>query len=107
MMIQKEIKDCKVDFLTNYKSDSVNNLIKDRKINNGVDKRTYRVNFNKINNILPKLNFSNLEKGINETIYLFQKHNLDQKLFKQKDFYRLQKLEEIYQKNKFNNEKNN
>ena len=45
--IQQEIDGCKLEFLS-QKSTEQDELVKDRKIQDGVDKRTYQVNFDRI-----------------------------------------------------------
>ena len=51
--IQSEIKDCKLEFLKQKGNKTEDELIKDRKIQDGVDKRTYQVNFDRIHRKLP------------------------------------------------------
>ena len=51
--IQSEIKDCKLEFLNQKGNKTEYELIKDRKIQDGVDKRTYQVNFDRIHQKLP------------------------------------------------------
>jgi len=72
-------------------------LIKDRKIQDGVDSRTYKVSFDKINETLPGFKCQwNVEKGITNLIAELKAIKLNKDIFNQRDFYRLQQLEFLH-----------
>jgi nucleoside-diphosphate-sugar epimerase len=88
-----------------YKFDgqSVNLLTSDRKIQDGVDKRSYQVNFNKLNSILNlKSPVLELEEGINKTISKLVNLSLSSSQFYDYKFYRLQFLENCVQNKTLN-----
>ncbi|MCB4421473.1 SDR family oxidoreductase [Synechococcus sp. HB1133] len=73
-------------------------LITDRKINtNSRDTRSYQVSFNKIKSVFPdfQCDFS-IESGVSELLSRLSLIKFDTKIFKSRDFYRLQKLESLY-----------
>ena len=79
-IIKKFRKSSNIEYLKNNISN--NNLIKDRKIQDGVDKRSYRVSFKKIEKTLP--NFKSkwpLSKGIKRLINDLIKLKLNEDLF--------------------------
>jgi len=72
-------------------------LIKDKKIQDGVDTRTYKVLFDKVNEILPGFKCQwNIEKGIKNLLEELKKINLNKDVFNQRDFYRLQQIEFLH-----------
>lgn len=75
-------------------------LFEDKKIQDGVDKRSYRVSFDYSHQVIPgyKANWK-VEDGIIRLIDDLYKINLDEVKFKQKDFYRLQQLDHLFQTN--------
>jgi len=79
------------------KTENLDDLVKDRKIQDGVDKRTYKVNFDKIHNLLPnyKTNWT-VPSGIQCLIEDLKKYNLSLTKFRQRDFYRLQQMEFLH-----------
>jgi nucleoside-diphosphate-sugar epimerase len=81
------------------KNNSSNNLIVDRKIQNGHDRRTYKVSFNKIKKkfIDYKCRYT-VKKGIKKMLEELKKTKLNKKIFNNKKFYRLQYLEYMYKK---------
>lgn len=91
--ILKSKKNSKLIFLE--KNNMENSLIKDKKIHDGVDKRSYRVSFNKIKNKFKNFKFTNLDQGIKELVKNLEKQKLTKKKFLSVDFYRLQKLDQI------------
>lgn len=78
-----------------------NEVLKDRKIRDGVDSRSYKVSFANLNNILPKdLLFYTLDEGIRKTIDYLEALPLDSSTFYSKKYYRLQFLEQLIDENK-------
>lgn len=99
--IQNKIKNCKLNYLNNNSYTNLNkNLIKDRKIINGKDKRTYKVNFNKIHKIIKTIKFTSVENGIKKTINNLKRNKINLKKFQKREFYRLQQIEYLYKKGK-------
>jgi nucleoside-diphosphate-sugar epimerase/RimJ/RimL family protein N-acetyltransferase len=95
-MTSKIIKGTEVNFLNQTKSSEVNELIKDRKIQDGVDSRDYKISFEKINKIFPsfKCDFP-VEKGIKEMYGKFEEIRLSKEDFENINYYRLQKIESL------------
>ena len=86
-----------LEFLNNEEKNEVDDLIKDRKIQDGVDSRTYKVSFDKILIELPEFECQwTVRSGINHLIEELKKANLTEEIFKQRDFYRLQQIEYLY-----------
>ena len=93
-IIKLNIDGVKVVLLKQFpdiKSDNKDfDLIKDRKIQDGADTRTYKVLFDKVNEILPGFKCQwNIEKGIKNLLEELKKINLNKDVFNQRDFYRL------------------
>ena len=82
----------KVSFMNQEDSDETD-LVRDRKIQDGVDKRTYKVDFSKIPNILPKCDIKvSVHEGIEQLMTKLNDLNFNQKMFKSRCFYRLRNL---------------
>ena len=104
-LIQSEVDGCQLNFLSQSSGGEVNSLVADRKIQDGVDKRTYRVSFDKIHKTLPGFSSKwTVEEGIKKLINDLVRMKLNQEKFKQRDFYRLQHIEFLHQTNFINNE---
>ena len=100
-LIKRKIKNCKLQYLTkSIQNDLDQNLIKDRKITNGKDKRTYKVNFKKFHKILKNVKLTTIEIGVQKTINDLKKNKINLKKFQQREFYRLQQIEYLYKKGK-------
>ena len=94
--IIKKIKPfSKIIFLHKQTKKNKDSLISDKKIQDGVDKRSYKVSFKRINTLFKKFKFINLDKGIKILIKELNKNKLDNKKFSSVNFYRLQKLDQI------------
>jgi nucleoside-diphosphate-sugar epimerase len=86
-----------LQFLLARNLTSEDELVVDKKILDGVDSRTYRVNFDKAHKKLPGFTAEwNIEKGIGRLLEGLQSLRLDENKFKQKDFYRLQQINHLY-----------
>jgi len=83
----------------NFKpSSSDYELIKDKKIQDGVDKRTYKVSFEKIKKTFKGFHCDwPVKKGIKNLIKILAATELTEKKFKDINFYRLQKFEYLFQ----------
>jgi nucleoside-diphosphate-sugar epimerase len=96
--IKNAVKGSEIIFLNKYK-DLNNNLITDRKIKNGKDKRTYKVSFSKMKKIFTNYRCRyTIQQGIEKMIKKLTKHNLSKKIFYNKKFYRLQYFEYLHKK---------
>ena len=94
--IQQEIEGSTLQFLSK-KSTEQDELVKDRKIQDGVDKRTDQVNFDRIHQLLPGFHAQwSVERGIERLIQDLRNWKLDEVKFKQRDFYRLQQVDYLY-----------
>jgi nucleoside-diphosphate-sugar epimerase len=96
-MIQKVIPSCELKFLSDNPLFDKEGLIRDRKVKDGGDTRTYKISFAKIKTIMPKFECHwNVERGIIDMIKLFEELPLSSALFKSRGFYRLQHLEDLH-----------
>ncbi|MBC8226492.1 MAG: SDR family oxidoreductase [Gammaproteobacteria bacterium] len=104
-IIHKNILGSELIFLNNDTGEDTNNLIEDRKIQDGVDKRTYKVSFNKIHQELPDFKCSwNVKEGIKDLLTSLENINLNSEIFNKKDFYRLQQIEYLHKNNKIDDD---
>lgn len=95
--IQKIVPNCKLEFLSNNPDLDKEGLIRDRKIKDGGDTRTYKVSFEKIKNVMPDFKCKwDVERGIIDMIEIFKAIPLSTELFKSRGFYRLQQLEFLH-----------
>ena len=91
-LIKNEINGCSISFLN--KKSNVEEIFKDRKIQDGVDVRTYKVDFAKLEKTFPNLKLKwNMQNGIRNLIEFLETYLLNENKFKQREFYRLQQLE--------------
>jgi nucleoside-diphosphate-sugar epimerase len=104
-LIQKQTPGCEIKFLNKNPELDKSGLIQDRKVQDGVDTRTYKVSFEKINNIFPdfKCDWS-IEKGVQDMLEQFEKYQLDETKFNSPSFYRLQTIEKLHQENKISDD---
>ncbi len=97
LTIQSMVQGCSLKFLDKSPEEQGDNLVKDNKVQDGVDKRTYQVLFDKIHDGLPGFRAKwDMENGILRLITELQRLELDEIKFKQREFYRLQQLEHLY-----------
>lgn len=96
--VQAEVPGCELKFLSQNPELDKEGLVRDRKVKAGVDTRTYRVSFEKIRRTFPgfKCDWS-VPAGVKDMVVGFKKQNLTSEMFKNKNFYRLQKIEHLYQ----------
>jgi nucleoside-diphosphate-sugar epimerase len=96
--VQACVPGCELKFLQENPELDKEGLVRDRKVKQGVDTRTYKVSFEKIRKIFPgfKCDWS-VESGIKDMVEKFKAMNLTEARFKNKNFYRLQKIEELHQ----------
>lgn len=99
-IIMDQVPGCKLDFLSQISSSTTSELVEDSKIHDGVDRRTYQVNFDKIHQQLPGfLAKWDLVSGVSRLIQELHRFRLDDIKFKQRDFYRLQQLDYLHKTN--------
>jgi nucleoside-diphosphate-sugar epimerase len=95
-LVQSKVKGCELKFLGQSSEDD--DLVKDRKIQDGVDKRTYQVLFDRIHQTLPGFQASwDVELGVERLLADLERWGLNETRFKQREFYRLQQIEFLYQ----------
>lgn len=94
-MIKNEVPECEIKFLRNVKSASADlELVKDRKVQDGVDTRTYKVSFESVKSTWPGFHCDwSVPSGIHDMIRFFQELPLTGEQFNNMNFYRLQKME--------------
>ena len=95
--IQSTVSGCELKFLTDNPELDKEGLIRDRKVKNGLDTRTYKVSFEKIKNSMSNFKCQwSVVKGVEDMARLFKDLPLSQDIFKSRGFYRLQQLEYLY-----------
>ena len=83
--------------LTYLEASDEESLIKDRKIQDGVDTRTYKVSFDKIHKLLPGFKCKwTVEKGVKQLLTELSEIDLNKESFNRKEFYRLQQIEFLH-----------
>ncbi len=95
--IKKIVSNTKIEFLDKKDKKS---LVSDKKIHDGIDKRSYKVSFLKIKKLFPEYRFINLNSGIKKFIKELESYKMNKQKFSNIDFYRLQKLDQINSKKK-------
>jgi nucleoside-diphosphate-sugar epimerase len=97
-MVRKVVANSDVVFLSDNPGLDRENLIKDRKVKQGVDTRTYMVSFDKIMQVMPKFCCDwTVERGIADMVTEFENLSMSGDNFKSRGFYRLQQLEYLHQ----------
>ena len=96
-LIASSFEGTSISYLGKDKRGDEENFILDRKIQDGVDSRTYKVSFDKIHQILPNFEAKwTVQEGINQLLDDLKFWELDEKKFNQRDFYRLQQVEHLH-----------
>jgi len=102
-LIHSEIEGSQLTYLGKDQKD--NEYIKDRKIQDGVDTRTYKVSFEKIYNELPGFTCKwNVESGIKDLISQLKSIGLTNQSFNRREFYRLQQIEFLHSSNQIDDD---
>ena len=97
-IIQDAVPGCEIKFLADNPELDKDGLIKDRKIKEGSDTRTYKVSFEKIKQVMPGFRCAwNVERGVEDMVRRFREIPLSNERFKARGFYRLQQLEYLYE----------
>lgn len=103
-IINKSIKGCELKFLNENPELDKEGLIRDRKVKNE-DTRTYKVSFDKITKVIPNFKCDwSVENGVIDLVNKFEEHQLTLDKFQDKNFYRLQHLEYLYENNLISDE---
>jgi len=96
-LILKILPNCRLEFLNDNPLLDKEGLIRDRKVKDGGDTRTYKVSFQKIKSVMPDFNCKwDVERGIIDMVEIFNSIPLSSQLFKSRGFYRLQQLEFLH-----------
>jgi len=100
-IIHSNVIGAELIYLKDAKGIDRNDLVKDRKIQDGVDTRSYKVLFDKIETTLPgfKCEWS-VERGIKNLLDELIKIDLSKDVFNKREFYRLQQIEFLHQTQK-------
>lgn len=97
-IVQGAVANCRIEFLEKNMALDKEGLIRDKKIKGGVDTRTYRVSFEKIKKVFPNFRCEwSVKRGVGELASLLEKLSFNRNRFKQRDFYRLQKIEYLHE----------
>ena len=95
-IIHSNVEGSELNYLDQAKDDA-NELVKDRKIQDGVDTRSYKVLFEKIEATLPGFECKwNVETGILNLLDELKKIGLTKDSFCIREFYRLQQIEFLH-----------
>ena len=90
-MVQTCIPKTEINFLDQY-----DELISDRKVSDGIDKRNYRLSFEKIKSVFPGFSCVwDLRRGIEDMVEQLNRIECDQQTFRNHQFYRLQHMENL------------
>jgi nucleoside-diphosphate-sugar epimerase len=96
--VQACLPGCELKFLAQNPELDREGLVRDRKVKRGVDTRTYKVSFAKIRRVFPGFKCDwTVAAGIKGLIEKLRDLGLTGEQFKNKNFYRLQKIESLYQ----------
>jgi len=96
--IQAQLPGCELKFLAQNPELDKEGLVRDRKVKQGVDTRTYKVSFAKIREVFPGFKCDwPLASGVKDMVEGFKTRKLTADQFKNRNFYRLQKIEHLYQ----------
>lgn len=95
-VVLEKVPGCTLKFLSES-SEANEDLIRDRKVKDGKDVRTYKVSFKKIHNVLPEFKCDwTIEDGVDEMISTLKKIKFTVSDFQSSKFYRLQHLEGLH-----------
>jgi nucleoside-diphosphate-sugar epimerase len=96
--VQASLPGCELKFLKDNPDLDKEGLVRDRKVKGGVDNRTYKVSFAKLRRTFPGFKSGwPVRKGIEDMVESLKAINFTEVQFKNKNFYRLQKIESLYQ----------
>ena len=106
-MIKDSVPGCMIEYLHSMKQNqnegSETKLVQDKKIQDGVDKRTYKVVFDRIKTIFQGFECGwSVQRGIEDMVSKFQDLRLSSEKFRSQQFYRLQAIEKLFQEGRLN-----
>ena len=104
-IIHSNVDGSKLTYLQGSEDVDGNELVKDRKIQDGVDTRSYKVSFDRVHQVLPNFKCKwTVDKGIKNLISNLRGSDLSKEIFNRKEFYRLQQIEFLHQSNKIDDD---
>jgi nucleoside-diphosphate-sugar epimerase len=104
-IIHSNVQGSELNFLGQSGDGNESELVKDRKIQDGVDTRSYKVLFDKIEDSLPGFKCKwNVEKGIINLLNELKKIGLNKEIFGAREFYRLQQIEFLHKSKKIDDD---
>lgn len=104
-LISKTHGSCELKSLVNVTNVAEQELFKDRKLQDGVDSRDYKVSFAKIKQLMPTFKPKwQLSSGIKQLFEYYQEVGLTDVNFKSADFFRLQTMEALYKTGRITSE---
>ncbi len=93
-IVKKQVQGCEINFINQTNTQINKELIKDRKIQDGVDSRNYKISFDKIKKVFPGFECNwTVKNSVKAMLKKFKEINLTKEQFENINFYRLQKLE--------------
>jgi len=98
-MVKESIPGCQITYLSKRENfTKEDDLIRDRKVQDGVDTRTYKISFERVREKLPGFECeSTVLESIKTMIEGFIRIGLTREIFSHFDFYRLQKMENLFE----------
>jgi len=104
-MVRSAVPQCALRRLMGGRLTEEEELIRDRKVQDGVDTRTYKVSFERIKSVFPDFQCAHtVANGLEELIEFFNNVGLTEGVFTDPRFYRLQMIESLYAKKKISQE---
>jgi nucleoside-diphosphate-sugar epimerase len=104
-LINSNVDGSKLTYLESDTNNEKHELVKDLKIQDGVDTRTYKVSFQKVHKTLPGFKCQwTVEAGIKTLLNDLKKVGLSKEIFNSKEFYRLQKIEFLHKENEIDDD---
>jgi nucleoside-diphosphate-sugar epimerase len=104
-IIHSNVDGSELTYLRSDMNNDGNELIKDRKIQDGVDTRTYQVSFDKIHKILPGFECKwTVKEGIKSLLNDLKDIGLNKESFSRREFYRLQQIEFLHNEKKIDDD---
>jgi nucleoside-diphosphate-sugar epimerase len=95
-IVQRHVPGSEIKFLFDNPDLDPTGLMRDRKISTGTDNRTYKVSFEKIKIRMPLYKGQwNIDKGVKNFVSILNELKFTDEFFTKKEFYRLQKLEQL------------
>jgi nucleoside-diphosphate-sugar epimerase len=96
-IVQSHVPGCELRFLKDNPELDKEGLVRDKKVKGGVDNRTYKVSFERIRRTFPGFTCDwTVERGIEDLLEKLKAVGLTEAQFKDKNYYRLQKIDWLY-----------